>query len=46
MTKVAPQSLIRSARDSGEKPPKTTVCGAPSRVQASMATVSSGIMGM
>ena len=30
----------------GEKPPNTTECGAPMRVQASMATGSSGIMGM
>ena len=31
---------------SAEKPPKTTVCGAPMRAQASMAIGSSGIMGM
>ena len=45
-TKLAPRSLMRSARDSGEKPPKTTVWGAPRRAQASMITATSGIMGM
>ena len=32
--------------DSAEKPPKTTVCGAPIRAQASIAIGSSGIIGM
>ena len=32
----------RPASESAEKPPKTTVCGAPSRAQASIATGSSG----
>ena len=29
----------------GEKPPKTTLCGAPMRAQASIATTTSGIIG-
>ena len=37
-----PMSFIRSERESAEKPPKTTVCGAPSRVQASITAGSSG----
>ena len=41
-----PMSLARSESESAEKPPKTTVCGAPSRVQASIATGSSGTMPM
>jgi hypothetical protein len=39
-------SLIRPASASALKPPKTTVCGAPMRAQASMAIGSSGIIGM
>ena len=39
-------SFIRPESESAEKPPKTTVCGAPSRVQASIATGSSGTMPM
>jgi hypothetical protein len=39
-------SLIRSRRDSGEKPPKTTLWGAPMRAQASIAITTSGIIGM
>ena len=39
-------SLMRSRRESGEKPPNTTLCGAPMRAQASMATTTSGIIGM
>ena len=39
-------SFSRSARDSAEKPPKTTVCGAPSRAHASIATGSPGPMPM
>ena len=42
----ASASLIRSRSASDEKPPKTTECAAPIRVQASMATGSSGIIGM
>ena len=40
------QSMMRPARASGEKPPKTTEWIAPMRVQASMATTASGIIGM
>ena len=39
-------SFRRPESDSAEKPPKTTVCGAPSRAQASIATGSSGTMPM
>ena len=42
----ASASLMRPARASAEKPPNTTVCAAPRRAQASMATGSSGIIGM
>ena len=35
-------SFRRSDSDSDEKPPKTTVCGAPSRAHASIATAVSG----
>ncbi len=45
-TSLAPQSLMRPARASAEKPPKTTVWGAPIRAQASIAIGSSGIIGM
>ena len=41
-----PMSTIRPESESAEKPPKTTVCGAPSRVHASIATGSSGTMPM
>ncbi len=41
----APASLMRSARASAEKPPKTTVNGAPILAQASIETGSSGIIG-
>ena len=41
-----PMSLARSESESAEKPPKTTVCGAPSRVQASIAIGSSVTMPM
>ena len=43
---VQPMSLIRPESESAEKPPKTTVCGAPNRVQASIAIASSGTMPM
>jgi hypothetical protein len=39
-------SLSRSASAPEEKPPKTTVCGAPSRAQASIAIGASGTMPM
>jgi len=41
-----PMSLSRSASASDEKPPKTIVCGAPSRAQASIATGVSGTIPM
>ena len=37
-----PMSCRRPESESAEKPPKTTVCGAPSRAQASIATGASG----
>jgi hypothetical protein len=43
---LAPQSLTRSRIASGAKPPKITVCGAPSRAQASIAIAASGTIGM
>ncbi len=46
MITFAWQSATREASASEEKPPKTTVCGAPMRAQASMATTTSGIIGM
>ncbi len=41
----APETSIRSATDPAEKPPKTTLWTAPIRVQASIATATSGIIG-
>ena len=41
-----PMSCKRSERDSAEKPPKTTVCGAPIRAHASIAIGVSGTMPM
>ena len=46
MTTWASQSRMRVLSASEEKPPNTTVWGAPSRAQASMATTVSGIIGM
>ena len=46
MTMEEPESMMRPARASGEKPPKTMLCTAPMRVQASMAMAASGTMGM
>ena len=46
MTTLACASLMRPASASAEKPPNTTVCGAPIRAQASIAIGSSGIIGM
>ena len=46
MTSFAWASLMRSDSASALKPPKMTVCGAPSRAQASIAMGSSGIIGM
>ena len=39
-------SFRRSESASAEKPPKTTVCGAPSRAQASIAIGNSGTIPM
>ena len=41
----ASENSIRSRTASAEKPPKTTLCGAPMRAQASIATTTSGIIG-
>ena len=41
-----PMSIIRPDSESAENPPNTTVCGAPNRVQASMAIGSSGTIPM
>ena len=46
MITLASASLTRSVIESGEKPPKMHEWAAPMRVQASMATGSSGIIGM
>ena len=43
---LAPEISIRSATEAAEKPPKTTLWTAPIRVQASIATAASGIIGM
>jgi hypothetical protein len=42
---LASENSIRSFTESGEKPPKTRLWGAPMRAQASMATTTSGIIG-
>ena len=42
----ASQSSSRLASASEEKPPNTTVCGAPRRAHASIAITVSGIIGM
>ena len=42
---LASENSMRSLTESAEKPPKTTLCGAPMRAQASMATATSGIIG-
>ena len=46
MTIFAVESLIRPASASALNPPNTTVWGAPSLAQASIAIGSSGIIGM
>jgi hypothetical protein len=46
ITTFEPQSAMRPASDSGEKPPNTTECTAPMRAHASIATAVSGIIGM
>ena len=42
---LASENSMRSLTDSALKPPKTTLCGAPMRAQASIATTTSGIIG-
>ena len=42
---LASETSMRSLTDSTEKPPNTTLCGAPMRAQASIATATSGIIG-
>jgi hypothetical protein len=46
MTRLQVASRMRSFSESGEKPPNTMECTAPMRVQASMATAVSGIIGI
>ena len=41
----ASETSIRSLTASGAKPPNTTLCGAPIRAHASIATTTSGIIG-
>ena len=41
----ASENSIRSRTASAEKPPNTTLWGAPMRAQASIATTTSGIIG-
>ena len=45
MSTFASETSMRSLTDSAEKPPKTTLCGAPIRAQASIATTTAGIIG-
>ena len=42
---LASENSMRSRTASAEKPPKTTLCGAPIRAQASIETTTSGIIG-
>jgi hypothetical protein len=46
MTSFASASVMRLARASAEKPPKTTMWTAPMRAQASIEMTASGIIGM
>ena len=41
----ASETSSRSRTEPGAKPPKITLCGAPIRAQASIATTTSGIIG-
>ena len=43
---LASETSMRSFSDDAEKPPKTTLCTAPIRAQASIAAAVSGIIGM
>ena len=42
---LARETSIRSLTASGANPPNTTLCGAPIRAHASIATTTSGIIG-
>ena len=42
---LASENSMRSLTESAEKPPKTTLWGAPIRAHASIATTTSGIIG-
>ena len=42
---LASENSMRSLTESAENPPKTTLCGAPIRAQASIETTTSGIIG-
>ena len=46
MSAFAADTASRSATADGAKPPKITVCGAPIRAHASMATTTSGTIGI
>ncbi len=46
MSRTEPESFMRSATASAEKPPNTTEWAAPMRAQASIATGSSGTIPM
>ncbi len=45
ISSLASASSMRAFSALGEKPPNTTLCIAPSRAQASIATTASGIIG-
>jgi len=45
ISSFASENSMRSRTASAEKPPNTTLCGAPIRAQASIATTTSGIIG-
>ena len=42
---LASENSIRSRTEPAENPPNTTLCGAPIRAHASIATTTSGIIG-
>ena len=46
MTATAPASMMRSCSALAEKPPNTTLCVAPMRAQACIATTPSMVIGM
>ena len=45
ISSLASASSMRERNAPGENPPKTTLCAAPSRAQASIANTASGIIG-